>query len=187
MRFSSKVLLHPLIGQTTADKLPAAFKLLNAMRILFVHDRFGTLAGAESNLFITASEFKERGHEVAILHGPSTGRGSAEWQKLFQNSYQIGKLQIGCTVQLALDSFLPDIVYVHKMPWLEVLETLVASGLPLVRMVHDHDIYCMRSYKYHPVSREICRRPAGLHCIFPCGAFVTRNRGGVHGNEVISW
>jgi glycosyltransferase involved in cell wall biosynthesis len=43
--------------------------------------------------------------------------------------------------------------------------------------VHDHDIYCMRSYKYHPFSRKICQRPAGLHCIFPCGAFVTRNRG----------
>src|SRR5262249_17764834 len=47
---------------------------------------------------------------------------------------------------------------------------------PLVRMVHDHDIYCMRSYKYFYRTRRICDRPASLYCIFGCGAFLARNR-----------
>jgi glycosyltransferase involved in cell wall biosynthesis len=76
----------------------------------------------------------------------------------------------------ALETFQPDVVYVHKMANLGVIEALVASGVPLVRMVHDHDIYCMRSYKYRYVSRKICTRPVGLHCVFPCMASVTRNR-----------
>jgi hypothetical protein len=37
-------------------------------------------------------------------------------------------------------------------------------------MVHDHDLYSMQSYKYHPFTRNICRRPASLACIFPGGA-----------------
>jgi glycosyltransferase involved in cell wall biosynthesis len=43
-------------------------------------------------------------------------------------------------------------------------------------MVHDHDLYCMRSYKYHVRSRAICTRPASAYCVFPCGASVVRNR-----------
>jgi len=77
----------------------------------------------------------------------------------------------------ALETFSPDVIYVHKMPDLAVLEALVASGRPLVRMVHDHDIYCMRSYKYNYLTREICTRAASPYCIFPCLASVVRNTG----------
>ena len=60
---------------------------------------------------------------------------------------------------------------------LEVLETLLASEVPQVRMVHDHEIYCLRGYKYHYFSRKICTRPVSAHCIFPCGASLARNHG----------
>jgi glycosyltransferase involved in cell wall biosynthesis len=45
-------------------------------------------------------------------------------------------------------------------------------------MVHDHDIYCMRSYKYHYFSREICTRAASTYCVVGCGACVVKNSGG---------
>jgi glycosyltransferase involved in cell wall biosynthesis len=45
-------------------------------------------------------------------------------------------------------------------------------------MVHDHDLYCLRSYKYFPLTRRICTRAAGLYCVFPCGAVLARNRNG---------
>jgi glycosyltransferase involved in cell wall biosynthesis len=44
-------------------------------------------------------------------------------------------------------------------------------------MVHDHDIYCMRSYKYNFFTREICTRAASPFCVFPCLASVVRNPG----------
>jgi len=59
-----------------------------------------------------------------------------------------------------------------------VIQTLVESGVPLFRMVHDHDIYCMRSYKYNYFTREICTRAASPYCIFPCLAAVVKNPGG---------
>jgi glycosyltransferase involved in cell wall biosynthesis len=81
------------------------------------------------------------------------------------------------TTTKALADFDPDVVYVHKMANLSVIETLVKSGRPLVRMVHDHDIYCMRSYKYSYFNRKICTRSASPYCIFPCLAFVAKNSG----------
>jgi glycosyltransferase involved in cell wall biosynthesis len=73
------------------------------------------------------------------------------------------------------------------MPNLEVIEALLASGRPLVRMVHDHDIYCMKSYKYAYFSRRPCLRPATPYCLFPCGAFLTRNREGLLPIKFVSY
>src|SRR5207248_9235740 len=98
------------------------------------------------------------------------------WREVFPALFPLqGKAQ--AAAKKALQEFGPEVVYVHKMPDLEVLETLLASGIPLVRMVHDHDLYCMRSYKYHVCSRAVCTRPATPYCVFPCGASLARNRG----------
>jgi glycosyltransferase involved in cell wall biosynthesis len=149
------------------------------MKILYVHERFGSLAGAEANVLITASELKARGHGTGILHGSRTGRGEPAWEATFEHRFELaaGRALRG-RVREAMTRFAPDLVYVHKMADLEVLEELLAAGLPLIRMVHDHDIYCMRSYRYSYFSRKICTRPVSLYCIAPCGAFLTRDREG---------
>ncbi len=144
------------------------------MRILFVHERFGSLGGAEANALITASELKLKGHHIGLLHGFTTRTGEAKWREVFEARYSLDSFDVGS----ALRDFSPDVVYVHKMADLGVVKDLVESGLPLVRMVHDHDIYCMRSYKYFYRSREICTRAASLYCVFGCGAFIAKNREG---------
>jgi glycosyltransferase involved in cell wall biosynthesis len=148
------------------------------MKILFVHERFGALAGAEANAFITAAELKRRGHTIGILHGPSTQKAIAAWEETFSKRFSLSPRGNTMRVRAALEFFQPDLVYVHKMADLEVIRVLVESRIPLVRMVHDHDIYCMRSYKYHYFSRKICTKAAGVNCVFPCGAFIARNHGG---------
>jgi glycosyltransferase involved in cell wall biosynthesis len=45
-------------------------------------------------------------------------------------------------------------------------------------MVHDHDLYCLRGYKYNPLSRGICTRAASPYCVFPCGGTIARQTGG---------
>ncbi|WP_395741426.1 glycosyltransferase family 4 protein [Prosthecobacter sp.] len=147
------------------------------MNILYVHERFGALAGAEANAFITAQELAARGHHTAILHGPGTGKNEDGWSSVFQQRFPL-EGDAAAQTRAALYAFRPDAVYVHKMPDLDVIQTLVDSGIPLVRMVHDHDIYCMRSYKYHYLSRKICTRAASLYCVFGCGACVVKNSAG---------
>jgi glycosyltransferase involved in cell wall biosynthesis len=146
------------------------------MKLLFVHDRFGSLGGAESNIFAVGHALREKGHQVAILHGAATGQGEERWRELFEGQYALDKRHKCESVQSALWRFEPDVVYVHKMADVDVLRIVTGCGLPTVRMVHDHDMYCMRSYKYDWLSRKICTRPASLYCVIRCGACVARNR-----------
>jgi glycosyltransferase involved in cell wall biosynthesis len=148
------------------------------MRLLFVHERYGAMAGAEVNAYVTAAELQARGHVLGILHGPRTGKSEEDWNAVFSRRFSVENREAARTVLPSVNEFRPDAVYVHKMADLGVISELVKSGKPLVRMVHDHDIYCMRSYKYHPVTRKVCARPASPFCMFPCGALVTRNRNG---------
>lgn len=148
------------------------------MRLLFVHDRFGAMAGAEVNAQLTAAEFKNRGHSLGLIHGPPTGKGEAAWHEIFSSRFPLLKGNNSTVTQGAIEEFQPDAIYVHKMSDPGVLAALAESATPVVRMVHDHDLYCMRSYKYSPLTRRICTRAAGPACIFPCGAVLTRNRNG---------
>ncbi|MGV3772147.1 MAG: glycosyltransferase family 4 protein [Verrucomicrobiales bacterium] len=147
------------------------------MRILFVHERLGSLGGAEANACITGAELQAKGHVTGLAHGPYTGKGEANWKKAFSSFFPIDQSSPRRAIETAIQQFKPDVVYVHKIADLDILEALVESGLPLVRMVHDHDIYCMRSYKYFYGSRKICDRPASSYCVFPCGAVISRNHG----------
>src|SRR5262249_47756397 len=131
---------------------------------------------AESNLSATASALKARSHAVGLLHGPPTGAAEAGWRDIFPERFPLTAENPSLATRDALTAFEPDAVYVHKMSDLAVLEMLANSGRPVVRMVHDHDLCCMRSYKYFPLTRNICTRAAGPACVFPCGAVLARDR-----------
>lgn len=145
------------------------------MRLLFVHESFGSLGGAEANVVITATELKARGVTVGLWTRRPTGKGEEKWRTLFgehvywENKYDLAAVRA---------AFSPAVAYVHKWDHLPTLEALVESDLPLARMVHDHDIYCLRSYRYNPLTREVCRRPASGYCVFPCLAPLKIQRGG---------
>ena len=147
------------------------------MRILYVHERCGSLGGAEASVLITGRELAARGHEVGLLHGPATGRGEERWNQVFSSQFLLDENDPGATVEEALRQFRPDVVYLHKLADLRVIEILAELPQPVVRMVHDHDIYCMRSYRYSYLSRKICTRAASPYCVYGCGAFLTRRRG----------
>jgi glycosyltransferase involved in cell wall biosynthesis len=148
------------------------------MRLLFVHERFGAFGGAEANVLVTATELKRRGHTLAILHGTSTGREEDSWREVFVERFALPPQGAVPSVRAALSDFRPDVVFMHKMADLDVVEALTTTTAPVVRMVHDHDLYCMRGYRYHPVTRNVCTRPLSAYCIFPCGATVARRRTG---------
>ena len=145
------------------------------MNLLYVHESFGSLGGAEANVLITATELRKRGLNVGLWTRRPTGRGEEAWTATFgANVWHLDQHDFAHICR----TFQPDVVYVHKWDHLPTLATMLDSGLPLVRMVHDHDIYCLRSYKYNVFTRRICRRPATPYCIFPCLAPLKRERGG---------
>lgn len=149
------------------------------MRILYVHETMGVLGGAESNVIITSSELKERGHDVALIYSRQTNWRSGTWDHVFEKSFRFDRTTGTDELEAFVESFRPDVIYVHK--WsepIELLEYVVRSGHPCIRMIHDHDTYCMRGYRYHPLTRKPCNKPSGLHCVFPCLANIERTRNG---------
>ena len=146
------------------------------MRLLYVHESFGSFGGAEANIFATATELKRRGHRAGLLTQRRTGHGEAAWEALFGED--LFWLENGSPNEAA-QRFEADAIYVHKWEDLASIEQLLAGDAPLVRMVHDHDIYCLRSYRYNPLTRHICQRPLGVHCVLPCLAPLKRNHGGI--------
>ena len=146
-------------------------------RWLFVHENCGDFGGAETNIFLAATELRSRGYSLGLLYEQGTGRNQAQWRQLFSPCHPLR----GGSPQEALShlrQFRPEMIYLHKLADLEVLEALLHTGLPVVRMVHDHSLTCLREYKYNYFTRAICRRPASGYCVFPCLASLARNRQG---------
>lgn len=135
------------------------------MKVLMVHQLLGDRGGAESTLRRLGEGLAERNVELSLLHGPRTGSGEARFRELFPRRFSFLSPR---GVAQALDGE-PDVVFVHKLDELSVLEALCESGRHLVRMVHDHDIYCQRRHRYLPHTREICTRRAGFMCGVLCG------------------
>jgi glycosyltransferase involved in cell wall biosynthesis len=148
------------------------------MKLLFVHQHLGAFGGAESNILLSATELGQRGHQLSLLHESATGKNEAAWRQAFPQCFQFPAAHQQQSLSQLLSQLQPDLIYLHKLEDLDAMERLIDSGFPTVRMVHDHDMYCMRSYKYNYFTRQICTRAASLYCIFPCLGCVTRNRQG---------
>lgn len=148
------------------------------MKLLFVHQTLGEFGGAEVNIRLTARTLKARGHTPALLFAQTSGRNEAHWSEIFTPRYCLGQPGNVGLVHAALRDWKPDLIYLHNLADLPVLQTLLDSGLPVVRMVHDHSLYCLRTYKYNFFTRRTCTRAASAFCVFPCLATLQRNRSG---------
>jgi len=148
------------------------------MKALFVHQYLGAIGGAETDILLGANSLRQRGHSVALLYLSRTGRAEDAWQTAFSECFPVGE------ADAALKRYAPDLIYFHSLPDLGILEKLLNSGVPVVRRVHDHRMYCMRGAKFNYFTRAVCSRPASLHCVFPCLGFLGRNP---DGNLPLKW
>src|SRR3954451_24010678 len=103
-------LQKPVATNPNCENQPAVHNEPLAMRLLFVHDRFGAMAGAEVNLQLTAAELKNRGHETGLLHGPPTGKGESAWSELFAERFAYTNGNNAPPTRAVLDVFKPDAV-----------------------------------------------------------------------------
>lgn len=149
-----------------------------SMKLLFVHEKLGAHGGAETDLRLTAQAMSERGHTTGLLFERGSGKNEDRWEQCFSWRSQLPAGRTTGAVQASLEEFDPDLVYYYSLPDEQTLAVLLESGIPLARRVQDHALYCMRGYKYNFLSRAICTRGASTRCLFPCLAFVGRNRDG---------
>jgi glycosyltransferase involved in cell wall biosynthesis len=149
------------------------------MRVLFVHQYYGAMGGAETDILLGARALKACGHSVALLYASRSGMAEDSWEETFSQRHALAGETKTEAVGSALRQFVPDVIYYHSLPDLGVLRAMLDAGLPVVRRVHDHRMYCMGGGKYNYFTRQVCRRPASWRCVFPCLGFVGRNQDGL--------
>ncbi len=124
------------------------------LRVLHIHERAGFYGGVEQILHDTARGLMAQGWPQGLLHTDT--QPQADFVAAFAQSGSGDDL---------IASFAPDLLFLHKVEDPARVADL-ARRYPTVRMVHDHDLVCLRRHKYFPITGRICDRPAGLACYF---------------------
>ncbi len=122
------------------------------MRVLHVHQRAGFYGGVEQILHDMATGLAALGLPQALLHADPAPR--SDYLSVFQDSG-------GNDAVIA--RFRPDLLLIHKLEDADEVARLSAL-VPSVRMIHDHDLVCLRRHKYFPIGNRVCDKPAGIAC-----------------------
>lgn len=144
-------------------------------KILFIHERYGRYSGAEQHIFVIAPQLATS-YDLAFLYEQTTGKDEDLFDSFFTEKVHWQNKENRAEIEILLREIGPDLIYINKCLSVPMLQAIIRSGVPAVRMVHDHEVYCMRAYKYFPWSRRICHKKAGPCCLFPCLASVQRDR-----------
>lgn len=137
------------------------------MRILFVNHKAGFYGGVEQNVAHTSKGLVNKGHECFLAYG-----SQSDFQQGYLDSFtghmlcselQTKNKNTASTFQLIIKTFKPDVIYLHKLD--SIACCLPWSGrIPIIRMVHDHDLCCPRKHKYYFHNNRVCHQPAGWRC-----------------------
>lgn len=104
------------------------------MKLLFVHEWSRVPAEAEADICQVADGLKRRGHRLGLLHGPGTGTSAVDWLDVFSDRF----LLLAHSVWDICQRFYPDVIYAHNVGDLRVLEALLETDVPRVRVVRNH-------------------------------------------------
>ncbi|MBN2860527.1 MAG: glycosyltransferase family 4 protein [Sphaerochaetaceae bacterium] len=141
------------------------------MNILFVNTTGGFFGGVEQNIALAAQGLTERGHSCYFVCRTRSMIDQEKFDALFAQTWELSSISF----EQILSEVDIDVFYVHKY---EPIDELIAvkGTKKIVRMVHDHDLYCPRRHKYYAFSRKICTRRCSLFCYVDL-AFLERRDG----------
>lgn len=144
------------------------------MRILFVNHKCGYFGGVERNVAATAAGLRSLGHQCFLAYGDRTDRGFESYQGIFDSAHACRELHDnpghpdGQSFRTLVESLSPDVCYLHKVPTIEFCSAFL-NKIPIVRMVHDHDLCCPRKHKFFFHNSRICRHKSGWRCYLDLG------------------
>lgn len=118
-------------------------------------------------MYDLATGLRRRGWRVVLVHGPGRGAEPERFRAAFDAVSPMGqeaRLLRGV-----------EVIYTHKEGALEWLRA-VGRGRRVCIAVHDHDMTCVRSHRYLPLTHEPCGVRPGLACVAN-GCVLVRDRG----------
>jgi len=147
------------------------------MNILMVNEKGWFFGGVEQLVNDVSTGLSERGHRVALLSTEARPQGREELSAPFVTASCLDPTVSADAwrrqVKAIIDDLEIDVAYVHRLSSVPAIEAIL-EHCPVVRYVHDHDLYCPRRHKYFPLTTRICTRPMGVNCLAH-GCLVTPN------------
>ncbi len=131
--------------------------------ILFVSEYAGFLGGIEQYVFQVARLLRREGYRLELLYA-KTARDTEAYLDAFDAAATSSN-------QLSPE---PKAVILHRIWNTDLAEELLKRfGDRLALLVHDHEVYCPRSYYYSPFGRTNCTRAYSQFRCGLCGSLVS--------------
>ncbi|NTV20916.1 MAG: glycosyltransferase family 4 protein [Chlorobium limicola] len=132
------------------------------MRILQLHNHYGSHSGESTVLDVHAALLKSHGHSVSAYTRSSVELESIRFGKALAFFTALWNPASTGRVRRAIEQFRPDVVHIHNLyPLLSpsVLPVIHRSGVPIVMTVHNYRLLCPNGLFYN--KQGICERCSG--------------------------
>ncbi len=138
-----------------------------ALQVVWINELAVPIGGAERYVAATADLLRASGVRSVLLYGAASGVGP-EMARSFDGVFPM--IALG----RQLEALRPDLVYAHQLGDRGVVDVLAECGLPVLRFLHDHKLFCLREGKFTTLGGQTCTRTIGLGC-YPCLGFARRS------------
>jgi len=142
------------------------------MRILWINEESSFIGGCESYIFNTVAWLNQKNIHSILLYDPLKASDVA-FMNCFEKAFPIVDLES----QLA--EIPHDVIYVHQVRDLKILEVLTKAKAPTIRFLHDHELFCLRGSRLPIFSNTACER--NLDCCYPFKGTVVRDKDSIFG------
>ncbi len=137
------------------------------MRVLFFHKTASASGGGRNQYVLdVAGRLRRAGAQIALVHAREPRSEFAGTGYVFDHLDRHSRsspLVIDKLLAI-LQDFGPDIIQLHCMDNHALIPTLRAHA-PVVRFVHNHEVYCSGDAMTWSVPRRICHRRHGRGCL----------------------
>lgn len=137
------------------------------MRVAWVTREAAFQGGAERYVAETARRLARRGVHATLLYDP-TRRFDPAFAAAFDAAFPL------VDIRAQVSDLQPDVFFLHQWPGADLPRALASTGVPVVRFLHDHRLFCLREHKVTAIGQRPCTRVAGLVC-YACPGFLRRS------------
>ncbi len=137
------------------------------MHVVWVTRDASFLGGAERYVAETARRLAPKGIRSTLLYD-ATRPFDPEFAASFAGAFPLVDI---CAQTPDLGA---DIFFLHQWPGPDIPEALARTGVPVVRFLHDHRLFCLREHKVTALGQRPCTRVAGFGC-YACPGFIQRS------------
>lgn len=148
------------------------------MKVLWINEKANFCGGAEHYIYNTVKHLNNKGLTSSLLYNPNE-ECDGKFFEVFEDSFPM------VLIKEQIKELSPDVIYIHQLDDMDILEQILDLNIPVVRFIHDHKLFCLREHKYTTLSKNTCTSKVGIDC-YKCLGFVHKDSSSILGLDLKS-